>query len=154
MNDTTLPTKLGRIVTAAWIGRHPADGGDFPMLMAYSPGDGTLGGAATGAAMRDLLAAWGMRPGRLVENPEIHGTPLVAAVDGIDVRVTGFPGLEIARPTSAEWTAVARERRQVLLVVTARVWPDGPEAGPKETFAFIEDDRTLAAATTMLLPLA
>ncbi|MFG3346063.1 DUF5949 family protein [Streptomyces sp. NPDC048018] len=153
MNDTTLPTELGRIVTAAWIGRHPGDGGDFPMLLAYSPGDGTLGGAATGAAMRDLLAAWGMRPGRLVENPEIHGTALEVAVDGIDVRVTGFPGLEISRPTSAAWTAVARERGRILLVVTARTWPEGPEAGPKETFAFVEDERTLALAATMLLPL-
>ncbi|MFI8824674.1 DUF5949 family protein [Streptomyces sp. NPDC053431] len=154
MSDHAPPTVLGRIVTAGWIGRHPGDGGDFPMLMAYAPGDGTLGEAATRAAMRDLLAVWGMRPGGLIENPRINGTPLVAAVDGIDVRVTGFPGLEISRPTSATWTEVARQRGRILLVVTARTWPEGPEAGPEETFAFVQDDRTLAAAATLLLPLA
>ncbi|MFI8520720.1 DUF5949 family protein [Streptomyces sp. NPDC085481] len=153
-NTTSSSSRFGQILCAAWIGKHPGDGGDFPMLMAYSAGDGSLGPAASRVATREMVAAWGMREGAMVRNPEIDGTPVVASLDDITVRVSGFPGAwDIVRPTSAAWAACARGREQILLMLTTRVWPEGPAATREETFAFIADGRTTGAATTMLLPL-
>ncbi|MEU5748185.1 DUF5949 family protein [Streptomyces sp. NPDC047726] len=144
---------LGALVLTGWIGEHPGDGGDFSMLMAYSPGDGALGPTMAQSALRDVIAAWGMREGTMLENPTVHGSPVTAHLDGTKVTISGFPGVEMSRPTSPEWAAIARKRGQVFLAVTTRTWPEGLTASDAATFRFVEEDRTINSAVSMLLPL-
>ena len=153
-DTTSTPSLFGSIVTIAWIGEHPGDGGDFAMLMAYSPGDGELGPGATQPALRDIIRTWGMRENSMVESPSINGAPVLALLDGITVSISGLPGIEMGRPTSPEWVAIARRRGHVFFSITTRTWPEGPSAGERETHRFIEDDRTIRSAACMLLPVA
>jgi hypothetical protein len=77
---------------------------------------------------------------------------VTATIDGINVTISGFPGLEMTRPTSAEWTAIARQRGQIFLSLTTRTWPDGPTADEPDVYRFIEADDTINSAVSMLLP--
>ncbi|MFE3609756.1 DUF5949 family protein [Streptomyces goshikiensis] len=146
------PSLLGQLLCIAWIGQHPADGGDFPMLLTYSPADGALGPDAAQPALREVIDAWGMREGTMVENPVIEGRPVTASLSGDIVTITGFPGLDITRPTSPEWAAIANQRRQLFLSITTRPWPEGPTAAQEETSRFMQDERTIRSAVALLLP--
>lgn len=80
------------------------------MLMAYGLDDGAQTPAAALAARRELVANWGLHEGVLVENPIVQSVPVVAVLDGTAVTMTGFPGLDLTRPTSDEWASIARRR--------------------------------------------
>jgi hypothetical protein len=150
-NTTFEPSLFGQIVTTGWIGEAPM-GGDFAFLAAYSPGDGELGPKATRLALRGLVEAWGMREGGMVESPQIGDVPVTAVLDGTTVTVTGFPGLDMTRPVSAEWAALAKQHGQIFFTLTTRPWPDGPTASEAAAFRFFEADATINTGVHMLLP--
>ncbi|MFF9853435.1 DUF5949 family protein [Streptomyces litmocidini] len=89
----------------------------------------------------------------MVMHPSIQGTPVTARLDGDIVTVSGFPGLPITRPTSPEWAAVARKRGEIFVSLTIRTWPEGPAAGERDTWKFVESDETIGNAVSMLIPL-
>lgn len=146
------PSLFGTVVLTGWIGEHPADGGDFSMLMAYALNDGELGSTAGLAARRDVVAAWGMTVGHFVENPTIQGTPVTAALEGITVNVTGFPGLSLVRPTSQEWAETALKRGQVFFAFATKAAP--PNLSDDRIMQFVQDDETIRSTVSMLLPVA
>ncbi|MFB8120553.1 DUF5949 family protein [Streptomyces sp. NPDC056465] len=149
--STPRPSSLfGTVVLTGWIGEHPADGGDFSMLMAYSPNDGDLGATAGLAARRELVAGWGMKVGGFVENPVIQGTPVTATLEGITVTVTGFPGLDLVRPTSREWAEIALQRGQIFLAFATRAAP--PNLSDNRLMQFVQDDETIQSTVSMLIP--
>ncbi|MFD4933362.1 DUF5949 family protein [Streptomyces virginiae] len=151
--DTSFrPSLLGQLVSIGWIGQHPGDGGDFPMLLTFSPGDGVLGPEVAEPAIREVIAAWGLTLGSMVQNPKIDGQLVAASLDGVTVHVTGFPGLTISRPTSPEWAAIARKRGQIFFSLTTLSWPEGPTATEEQTYQFIEDVQTRTSAVSMLIP--
>ncbi|MET7622491.1 hypothetical protein [Streptomyces sp. NPDC005408] len=47
----------------------------------------------------------------------------------------------------------ARTRGQVLLAVTTRTSPEGPQADEAATFRFVQADRTINNAVSLLIPL-
>jgi hypothetical protein len=150
-NITFEPSLFGQIVTTGWIGEAPM-GGDFAFIAAYSPGDGELGLKAVQPALREVVAAWGMREGGMVDSPQIGGVPVTAVLDGTLVTVTGFPGLDMTRPITAEWAAIAKQRGQIFFTLTTRPWPQGPTASEAAVFRFFEAGPTIDAAVSMLLP--
>ncbi|MFE1289678.1 DUF5949 family protein [Streptomyces sp. NPDC058751] len=153
-NDTALkPWLYGKITAMGWIGK-PSFGGDFAFLAAYLPGDGELGPQAAQSALRKLVAAWGMHEGSMVENPEIHGMPVTAVLEGLTVTVLGLPGVPITLPVTTEWAVIARQHGQISFALTTRPWPYGPVESEAAILRFFKADPTTNAAVSMLLPVA
>ncbi|MGA5822206.1 DUF5949 family protein [Kitasatospora sp. NPDC094028] len=151
------PSLLGNAVLTGWIGKDPRTGSDFPFLMLYNPGDGDLGRPAGEAAMTEILAGWGVRPGNVVSHPHLVGGPVplhvrVRLVEDPRVEVVGIPGLSPVLPVNAEWAGVAAASKEVMFVVAGRVWPQGPSAGQAQFDAFTMDPRTISQSVLMLAP--
>lgn len=150
MNAPQPSSLFGTVVLTGWIGEHPADGGDFSMLMAYGRDDGDLGSAAGLAARRKVVAGWGMQVGAFVENPVIQGTPVTAVFNDSTVTVTGIPGLSLVRPITQEWEEIARRRGQIFFAFATRAAP--PNLSDARTMQFVQQDDTIRSTVSMLIP--
>ncbi|MGW7063550.1 hypothetical protein ACWGHM_34325 [Streptomyces sp. NPDC054904] len=113
--------ELGRFPHAAltgWVGTHPEDGGDMPMLLLYPTlgagrgavsQDGSTDGSGiteTRRAVLDLFAAWGVEPNTLVEHPVLEGSDGVPVGFRVTRRKMGPEELRQAGLREQAWTGL------------------------------------------------
>lgn len=151
---SSLQSRMGTLVVIPWAGPH-ADGADVPFLMAYSLGDGVDGPAAGEEAVRAAAVEIGLLVG---------GEILDASYDRrLDVRVLveggkavlTMPYLKVTCPVPDQWTAAARARGSVYVILASRPWPEAKPGVPvteEALRAFAGDEEVLRTAAHVMVP--
>ncbi|WP_335971464.1 MULTISPECIES: DUF5949 family protein [Streptomycetaceae] len=151
-----LQSRLGTLVVIPWAGSHE-DGEDTPFLLAYSLGDGADGPAAGQEAVLEAARQIGLPVG---------GTVLdVAQAPKVDVRVLveggkavlTMPYLKVTCPVPDQWTAAARARGSVYVILASRPWPaavPGATITEESLRAFAADEEVLGTAAHFTVPVS
>ncbi|SEG47013.1 hypothetical protein SAMN05216223_105353 [Actinacidiphila yanglinensis] len=153
-STSSLQSRMGTLVVIPWAGAHE-DGEDIAFLLAYSLGDGVDGPAAGQEAVLEAAREIGLPVG---------GTVLdVAQVQKFDVRllvaadkaVLTMPYLKVTCPVPDQWTAAARARGSVHVILASRPWPEGVPGAritEEELRAFAADEEVLSTAAHFRVP--
>ncbi|WP_405583756.1 DUF5949 family protein [Streptomyces sp. NBC_01190] len=154
---SSLQSRLGTLMVIPWAGEYSEDGADMPFLMAYSLGDGVAGPDAGESAVLAMAEEIGLPVGGTILDvahaPKVAVTMLVEA--GKAVLTMRY--LHAACPVPDQWTAAARSRGAVYVILASRPWP---EAAPgsvvdEETLrAFAGHPEVLGTAAHLLVPLS
>ncbi len=155
-SGATLQSRMGTLVVIPWAGPHE-DGADMPFLMAYSLGDGVDGPEAGEEAVRTAAVEIGLLVG---------GEILDASYDRrLDVRVLveggkavlSMPYLKVTCEVPDQWTAAARARQSVYVMLASRPWPEGKPGVPvteEALRAFAGDEEVLRTAAHVMVPVS
>jgi hypothetical protein len=152
-----LPSRLGTLVVIPWAGEHQDDGADMPFLMAYTLGDGVAGPEGTRQAVLEAAAEIGLPVGgAILEIGTLPKPPVKVLVEGGQAVLT-MPYLHVNCPVPQEWTAAARARGSVYLILASRPWPQaapGTTLTEEELRAFAADPEVLGSAAHCLVPVS
>jgi Family of unknown function (DUF5949) len=155
-SQAPLLSRMGTLMVIPWAGAHPEDGADIPFLMAYSLGDGPDGPAGTRAAVLAAAEEIGLPVGGAILDIAQSGTvDATVLVEGGKAVLT-MPYLNAACPVPEPWTAAARQRGAVYLILASRPWPEavpGSVVTEEALRAFAGDQEVLTSAAHCLIPL-
>lgn len=150
-----LPSRLGTLVVIPWAGEHPQDGADMAFLMAYSLGDGVGGPEDGQRAVLEAAAEIGLPVGGAVlELAGMQRPPVRLLVEGGQA-VLSMSYLHANCPVPPEWTAAARSRGMVYLILASQPWPQaapGSSLTEQQLRAFAADEDVLRTAAHCLVP--
>jgi hypothetical protein len=153
----SLLRRLGTLMVVAWSGEHIGDGGSMALLMVYSLGDGIEGPSGTEAAV--LAAAEDARlpvGGAVLDVAQAYRNDIKVLAEA-DKAVLTMPYVHMTCPVPAEWTAAARLRGSVYVILASRPWPaavPGYAITVEALRAFAGDEDVLRSAAHMLVPLS
>ena len=150
-----LPSRLGTLMVIPWAGAHEEDGADVPFLMAYSLGDGTGGPAGTQQAVLEAAEEIGLPVGGAILDVARTQRPPVKVLVEAGKAVLSMPYLHATCPVPDQWTAAARARGSVYVILASRPWPaaaPGAALGEEELRAFAGDPEVLYSAAHALVP--
>jgi hypothetical protein len=154
---SSLQSRLGTLVVIPWAGVYAEDGGDMPFLMAYSLGDGVGGPAAGEDAVLAAAAEIGLPVGgAILDVAHAPKTAVTVLVEGGKAVLT-MPYLHAACPVPDEWTAAARARGAVYVILASCPWPEaapGVEVSEEMLRAFAGDPDVLGTAAHFLVPVS
>ncbi|MFC8871037.1 DUF5949 family protein [Streptomyces sp. NPDC057148] len=141
---------LGTLVIMSWSRETPD--GDVPFLLACSLGDGEGGPESTGAAVERLLGHAGLSVGDgVVDAARLPNLPVTLLVVPGAAALT-MPGINAQFAPAAQWRRAVDERGYACLIFTTRPWADGEPGDGEAVAAFANDERTLASAAQVILP--
>ena len=150
-----LPSRLGTLVVIPWAGASEEDGEDMSFLMAYSLGDGVDGPEGTQRAVLEAAEEIGLPVGgAILDVASAQRPPVKVLVEGGKAMVT-MPYLRANCPVPDQWTAAARARRSVYLILASRPWPQavpGAVLTEADLRAFAGDPEVLGTAAHALVP--
>ncbi|SEO92805.1 hypothetical protein SAMN05216267_105637 [Actinacidiphila rubida] len=150
-----LPRRLGTLVVIPWAGAHEEDGDDMPFLMAYSLGDGVDGPQGTQQAVLEAAEEIGLPVGgAILDVARAHRPAIKVLVEG-GKAVLSMPYLHANCPVPDQWTAAARARGSVYVILASRPWPQatpGATLGEAELREFAADPEVLGTAAHALVP--
>jgi hypothetical protein len=153
---SSLQSRLGTLVVIPWAGAD-TDGDNMPFLMAYSLGDGADGPDAGQEAVLEAAEQIGLPVGGAVLDvahaPKAHIRVLVEAGKA----VLSMPYLKVTCPVPDQWTAAARARDTVYVILASRPWPEatpGVEITEEALRAFAADEDVLSTAAHFLVPVS
>lgn len=150
-----LPSRLGTLVVIPWAGAHEEDGDDMPFLMAYSLGDGADGPQGTQRAVLEAAEEIGLPVGgAILDVAGAQRPPVKVLVEG-GKAVLDMPYLHANCPVPDQWTAAARARGSVYLILASRPWPQaapGASLTEDDLRAFAGDPEVLGTAAHALVP--
>lgn len=153
----SLQSRLGTLAVIPWAGENPEDGADLAFLMAYSLGDGVEGPESGREAALAVAAEIGLPVGGMIL--DIARAPKVSVkvlVEGGQAVLT-MPYLHVASPVPEEWTAAARERGAVYVILASRPWPEATPGKPvteEALRAFAGDEEVLLSSAHCLVPIS
>lgn len=151
----SLQSRLGTLVVIPWAGAYE-DGADMPFLMAYSLGDGVDGPEGTGDAVAAAAKEIGLPVGgAILEIEHAPKVPVKLLVEGGKAVLT-MPYLHVTCPVPDQWTAAARARGRVYVILASRPWPTaapGTEVTEEALRAFASDEDVLRSAAHCLVPI-
>jgi hypothetical protein len=153
----SLPRRLGTLMVIPWAGEHPEDGADMPFLMAYSLGDGVAGPEDGQEAVLEAAAEIGLPVGGAVLDVASAQRPPVKVLVQAGKAVLTMPYLHANCPVPDQWTAAARARGAVYVILASRPWPQavpGTALGEEELRAFAGDPEVLGTAAHCLVPVS
>jgi hypothetical protein len=152
---SSLQSRLGTLVVIPWTGEYSEDGGDMPFLMAYSLGDGADGPVAGEEAVLAAAEEIGLPVGGAIHDvSRAPKTAITMLVEGGKAVLT-MPYLHAACPVPDQWTAAARARKAVYVILASRPWPEaapGTQLSEQALRAFAGDPEVLGTAAHFLVP--
>lgn len=151
-----LPSRLGTLVVIPWAGAHEGDGDDMPFLMAYSLGDGVDGPQGTQQAVLEAADEIGLPVGGAILDVARAQRPAVKVLVEGGKAVLSMPYLHANCPVPDQWTAAARARGSVYVILASRPWPQaapGATLGEEDLRAFAGDPEVLGTAAHALVPI-
>src|SRR5882757_1273234 len=156
-SSSSLQSRMGTLVVIPWAGEYSEDGADMAFLMAYSLGDGADGPEAGEVAVLTAAGEIGLPVGGAILDvsraPKAAVTVLVAGGKA----VLTMPYLHAACPVPDQWTAAARERGSVYVILASRPWPQGApgtEVSEAQLRDFAGDPDVLGSAAHCLVPVS
>lgn len=152
-----LQSRLGTLMVIPWAGAHEADGADMPFLMAYSLGDGADGPQGAQAAVLAAAEEIGLPVGGAILDVAQTPKPAVTVLVEGGRAVLTMPYLHADCPVPDKWTAAARGRGAVYLILASRPWPQaapGSTVTEDELRAFAADPEVLGSAAHALVPVS
>jgi hypothetical protein len=153
----SLPSRLGTLVVIPWAGEHHEDGADMPFLMAYSLGDGVAGPEGAQEAVLEAAAEIGLPVGGAILDVAVAQKPPVKVLVEGGQAVLTMPYLHVNCPVPAQWTAAARARGSVYVILASRPWPQGAPGATlteEQLRAFAGDEEVLGTAAHCLVPVS
>ncbi|WP_328466354.1 DUF5949 family protein [Streptomyces sp. NBC_00448] len=151
---SSLQSRLGTLVVIPWAGSHE-DGQDTPFLLAYSLGDGVDGPAAGQEAVLEAAEEIGLPVGgAILDVAQAPKVKVGLLVEGGKAVLT-MPYLKVTCPVPEQWTAAARARTSVYVILASRPWPEavpGTEVTEEELRAFAADEEVLGSAAHFTVP--
>lgn len=151
---SSLQSRLGTLVVIPWAGAHE-DGADMPFLMAYSLGDGVGGPADGQEAVLEAAKEIGLPVGgAAVDVANTRGVDVKVLVEGGKAVLT-MPYLKVTCQVPDPWTAAARARDAVYVILASRPWPEavpGAQVTEEALRAFAADPDVLGTAAHALVP--
>ncbi|MBY8877582.1 DUF5949 family protein [Actinacidiphila acidipaludis] len=151
-----LPSRLGTLMVIPWAGAHEEDGADMPFLMAYALGDGVGGPEGTRQAVLEAAQEIGLPVGGAILDVARTQRPPVKVLVEAGKAVLSMPYLQATCPVPDQWTAAARARGSVYVILASRPWPaaaPGAALGEEELRAFAGDAEVLRSAAHALVPI-
>jgi hypothetical protein len=152
---SSLQSRMGTLVVVPWAGEHHGDGADMAFLMAYSLGDGVDGREAGQAAVLQAAEELGLPVGGAVlDVASARKPPVTVLVEG-DRAVLTMAHLYADCPVPAPWSAAARARGSVYVILASRPWPEatpGATLTEEQLRAFAGDEGVLESAAHCLVP--
>jgi hypothetical protein len=151
---TSLQSRMGTLVVIPWAGSHE-DGEDTPFLLAYSLGDGVDGPAAGQEAVLAAAEEIGLPVGgAILDVAQARKVDARLLVEGGKAVLT-MPYLKVTCPVPEQWTAAARARESVYVILASRPWPEavpGAEVTEEDLRAFAADEEVLGSAAHFTVP--
>jgi len=151
---SSLQSRMGTLVVIPWAGAHE-DGEDTPFLLAYSLGDGVDGPAAGQEAVLEAAEEIGLPVGgAILDTAQVQKVKVRLLVEGGKAVLT-MPYLKVTCPVPTQWTAAARARGSVYVILASRPWPaaaPGTEVTEEALRAFAADEQVLGTAAHFLVP--
>jgi len=155
-SPSPLQSRLGTLVVIPWAGADE-DGEDMPFLMAYSLGDGVDGPEAGQEAVRTVAGEIGLPVGGEILDASYEPRPDVRVLVEGGKAVLSMPYLKATCPVPEQWTAAARARETVYLILASRPWPEaqpGAQVTEEGLRAFAGDEEVLRTAAHVLVPVS
>jgi hypothetical protein len=150
-----LPSRLGTLMVIPWAGASEEDGQDMAFLMAYSLGDGVDGPEGTQQAVLEAAEEIGLPVGgAILDVASAQRPPVKVLVEGGKAMVS-MRYLHANCPVPDQWTAAARARRSVYLILASRPWPQAVQGAvltEEDLRAFAADPEVLGTAAHALVP--
>ncbi|BBA98578.1 hypothetical protein RVR_4813 [Actinacidiphila reveromycinica] len=151
---SSLQSRLGTLVVIPWAGSHE-DGGDTPFLLAYSLGDGVDGPEAGQEAVLQAAKEIGLPVGgAILDVAQSPKADVRVLVEGGKAVLT-MPYLKVTCPVPDQWTAAARARESVYVILASRPWPEaapGTAVTEESLRAFAADAEVLGTAAHFTVP--
>ncbi|MFI0940807.1 DUF5949 family protein [Streptomyces sp. NPDC021020] len=156
-SDASLLSRLGTFMVIPWSGENHQDGRDMAFLMAYTLGDGAEGPAGSEAAALAVAEEAGLPVGgAILDVAQTPRSPVKLLVEGGKAVLT-MPHLHVACAVPDEWTAAARDRGTVYVILASRPWPQavpGRQITEDDLKAFISDETALTSAAHCFVPVS
>jgi hypothetical protein len=122
-SDASMLSRLGTLVVIPWSGENQEDGRDTAFLMAYTLGNGVEGPAGSEAAVLAVARQAGLPVGgEILDFAWAQKAPVKVLVEGGKAILT-MPYLHAVCPVPDEWTAAARSRGTVYVILASKPWP-------------------------------
>ncbi|MFC4034012.1 DUF5949 family protein [Streptomyces polygonati] len=154
---SSLQSRLGTLAVIPWAGEYSEDGADMPFLMAYSLGDGVDGPVAGEEAVLAAAEEIGLPVGgAILDVSRASKAAVTVLVEGGKAVLT-MPYLHAACPVPDQWTAAARARKAVYVILASRPWPEaapGTVVGEQTLRDFAGDPEVLGSAAHFLVPVS
>ncbi|MFI0895090.1 DUF5949 family protein [Streptomyces sp. NPDC020983] len=154
-SDASLLSRLGTFMVIPWSGENHQDGRHTAFLMAYTLGDGVEGPTGSEAAALAVAEEAGLPVGGAVlDVAQAPRSPVRLLVEGGKAVLT-MPYLHVACAVPDEWTAAARARGSVYVILASRPWPQavpGRQLTEDDLKAFVGDETVLASAAHCFVP--
>jgi hypothetical protein len=154
-SDASMLSRLGTLVVIPWSGENQEDGRDTAFLMAYTLGDGVGGPADSQAAVLAVARQAGLPVGgEVLDVGRGQKAPVKVLVEGGKAILT-MPYLHAVCPVPDEWTAAARSRSTVYVILASRPWPQAAPRRPiteRDLQAFAADPAVLTTAAHCRIP--
>lgn len=154
-SDASVLSRLGTPVVIPWSGENREDGRDAAFLMVYTLGDGVAGPAGSRAAVRAVAEEAGLPiGGEVADVARGPKAPVKLLVEGGKAVLT-MPYLHLACPVPDEWTAAARARGSVHVILAGKPWPPaapGRRITEADLRAFAGDEAVLTTAAHCRVP--
>jgi hypothetical protein len=156
-SSSSLQSRMGTLVVIPWAGPSSEDGADMAFLMAYSLGDGSQGPESGREAVLEAAAEIGLPVGgEILDVATAQKPPVKVLVEGGKAVMT-MPYLHANCPVPAQWTAAARARGSVYVILASRPWPEavpGVALSEEQLRAFAADEGVLTSAAHCIVPIS
>lgn len=154
---SSLQSRLGTLMVIPWAGEHDKDGADMPFLMAYSLGDGVDGPEHGQEAVLEAAERIGLPLGGAIL--DISSAPDVAVKLLVEAgrAVLTMPYLYGDCLVPDRWTAAARARDEVYVILASHPWPaaaPGTVVTEEALRDFAADEEVLGSAAHFLVPVS
>jgi hypothetical protein len=140
-----------------WAGQHDKDGADMPFLMAYSLGDGVDGPEHGQEAVLEAAEEIGLPiGGAILDVSRARNVAVKLLVEGGKAVLT-MPYLYANCPVPDRWTAAARTRDGVYVILASQPWPEaapGTVVTEEALRDFAADEEVLGSAAHFLVPVS